>query len=47
MEEFIKALSRFDSLETVIEELRNYDRGVEDLEEITEYLNDEADYLQE
>ena len=44
MEELIKALQRFDSLETVISELKAYDRG-DGIEELVEYLNDEADYL--
>ena len=44
MEELIKALQRFDSLETVIAELKAYDRG-DSIEELVEYLNDEADYL--
>lgn len=44
MEELIKALQRFDSLETVIAELKAYDRGG-GIEELVEYLNDEADYL--
>ena len=43
MNELIKALERFDSLETVIAELKAYD-GEETLEDIIEYLNDEADY---
>jgi len=43
MESFIEALKRFDSLETVIAELKAYD-GNETIEDITEYLNDEADY---
>lgn len=43
MERFIEALQRFDSLETVIAELQAYD-GNEDIEDIAEYLNDEADY---
>ncbi len=43
MEELIKALERFDSLGTVIEELKHYDRE-ESIEDLTEYLNDEADY---
>lgn len=43
MEELIKALKRFDSLETVIAELEVYDRE-ETLEDLVEYLNDEADY---
>lgn len=44
MEELIKALQRFDSLETVIAELKAYDRE-DSIEELVEYLNDEADYL--
>lgn len=43
MEEFIKALKRFDSLKTVIAELEQYDREIT-VEDITEYLNDESDY---
>lgn len=43
MEQLIEALSRFDSLETVIAELKEYD-GNEDIEDIAEYLKDEADY---
>ncbi len=43
MEQFIKALQRYDSLETVIAELQAYDRE-ETIEDIVEYLNDEADY---
>ncbi len=43
MEQFIEALQRFDSLETVIAELKAYDR-TETIEDVTEYLNDEADY---
>lgn len=46
MEELIKALKRFDSLETVIAELEVYDRE-ETLENLVEYLNDEADYARE
>lgn len=47
MKNLIEALQRFDSLETVIEELKVVD--FEENEEITvdelaEYLNDEADY---
>jgi hypothetical protein len=46
MEELVKALKRFDSLETVIAELEHFDR--EDiLEDLIEYLNDEADYATE
>lgn len=44
MEELIKALQRFDSLETVIAKLKAYDRE-DGIEELVEYLNDEADYL--
>ncbi len=45
MEEFIRALQRFDSLETVIAELKAYDVDRETaIEDIAEYLNDEADY---
>lgn len=44
MEELIMALQRFDSLETVIAELKAYDRE-DGIEELVEYLNDEADYL--
>lgn len=47
MEELIKALRRFDSLETVIAELEAFDKR-DDLEvtvdDLAEYLNDEADY---
>jgi len=43
MEQFIEALQRFDSLETVIAELKEY-AGNGTIEDITEYLNDEADY---
>lgn len=42
MEELIKALKRFDCLETVIAELEVYDRG-DMIEDLAEYLNDEAD----
>ena len=44
MEELIKALQRFDSLETVIAELKAYDREEDSIEDLIEYLNDEADY---
>lgn len=47
MEELIKALQRFDSLETVISELKAYDRGEDSIEDLIEYLNDEADYANE
>ena len=43
MEELIRALKRFDSLETVIAELEEYDRD-DTVEDLVEYLNDEADY---
>lgn len=43
MEELIKALEKFDSLETIIAELEAYDRE-ETIEDLAEYLNDEADY---
>lgn len=46
MEELIKALQRFDSLETVIAELKAYDRE-DGIDELVEYLNDEADYANE
>lgn len=50
MKNLIEALQRFDSLETVIEELKVAD--FEENEEITvddlaEYLNEEADYANE
>lgn len=47
MENLVKALKRFDSLETVIAELEVYDReseGEATVEDLAEYLNDEADY---
>ena len=47
MEELIKALKRFDSLETVIAELEAFDaddRLEVTVEDLAEYLNDEADY---
>lgn len=48
MENLIKALERFDSLETVIEELKAYDNDREvTIEAVTEYLEDEADYANE
>jgi len=43
MDELIKALKRFDSLETVIVELEHFDRDVT-IDDLVEYLNDEADY---
>lgn len=48
MGELIDALKRFDSLETVIAELKAYDDNREmTIEAIAEYLNDEADYAHE
>lgn len=50
MRNLIKALKRFDSLKTVIAELEAYDRedredeGEITVEDVAEYLNDEADY---
>ena len=46
MGELIKALRRFDSLETVIAELEHFDRE-DTIDDLTEYLNDEADYARE
>ena len=46
MEELIKALKRFDSLETVIAELEHFDRE-NTIDDLIEYLNDEADYAGE
>ena len=46
MENLINALKRFDSLETVIAELEQFDRE-ETLDDLVEYLNDEADYARE
>ena len=43
MEELIKALKRFDSLETVIAELEHFDRE-NTIDDLIEYLNDKADY---
>lgn len=41
----IKALERFEDLETVIEELKAYDDDREiTVDAIAEYLEDEADY---
>lgn len=45
MENLIKALQRFDSLETIIAELKVFDRD-ETIEDLAEYLNDEADYAE-
>lgn len=47
MENLIKALKKFDSIETVIAELEAYDgqwEGEITVEDVAEYLNDEADY---
>lgn len=47
MENLVKALKRFDSLEAVIAELEVYDReseGEVTVEDLADYLNDEADY---
>lgn len=50
MKNLIEALKRFDSLETVIAELEVFDAG-ENLEitvdDLADYLNDEADYANE
>ncbi len=50
MRNLINALKRFDSLETVIAELEVYDRESEagiTVEDLTDYLKDEADYANE
>jgi len=48
MKNLIKALERYDSLETVIAELKAYDEDREvSIEAVTEYLDDEADYANE
>ncbi len=47
MKNLVEALKRFDSLETVIAELEVYDReseGEVTVEDLADYLNDEADY---
>lgn len=47
MENLVKALKRFDSLETVIAELEAYDGDSAEevtVEDLADYLNDEADY---
>ncbi len=46
MENLIKALQRYDSLETVIVELKAFDgNSVEvTVDDLAEYLDDEADY---
>ena len=46
MEQLIKALKRFDSLETVIAELEQFDRE-NTIEDLVEYLDDEVDYARE
>lgn len=46
MEGLIRALKRFDSLESVIAELEHFDRE-NTIEDLVEYLNDEADYARE
>lgn len=46
MKNLIKALKRFDSLETVIAELEQFDRE-DTIDDLVEYLNDEADYSNE
>lgn len=43
MDELIRAMLRFGDLDTVIAELQNYE-GNETIEDIADYLNDEADY---
>lgn len=43
MKELIEVLENFDSLETVIAELKAYE-GEETIEDITEYLEDELNY---
>ena len=46
MKNLINALKRFDSLETVIAELEQFDRE-DTIDDLVEYLNDEADYAGE
>lgn len=46
MKNLIEALKRFDSLETVIAELEQFDRE-DTIDDLVEYLNDEADYANE
>ena len=46
MKNLINALKRFDSLETVIAELEQFDRE-DTIDDLVEYLNDEADYAWE
>lgn len=43
MRELIEVLEKFDSLETVIAELKAYE-GEETIEDIAEYLEDELSY---
>lgn len=48
MDALIDALKRFDSLETVIAELKAYDNDrTMTIEDIADYLDDEADYANE
>lgn len=47
MKNLVEALKRFDSLETVIAELEAYDGDSTEevtVEDLADYLNDEADY---
>lgn len=44
MNDLIKVLERYDSLETVIAELRAYNKENVTIEDVIDYLNDEADY---
>lgn len=49
MENLINALKKFDDLETVIAELKVCDKlnELSTIFELTDYLNDEADYTRE
>ena len=50
MKELIKVLRRYDSLETVIAELEVFDADENaeiTVDDLAEYLNDEADYARE
>lgn len=49
MTKLINALKRFDSLETVIAELEAFDANDLDvsIDDLADYLNDEADYANE
>ena len=49
MTKLISALKRFDSLETVIAELKAFDADNLDItiDDLADYLNDEADYANE